>query len=233
MERINFIKKYITIFIISIIAITVMSIIVKYNVEGETNPPFQISKIMVISTLGGNEKEDSENKWDLSLVQTNDIYIDVIKNKNYIEEEIIDKIIINNFKIEKKPEKGQIKIYRINNQNDVFKNAEEYKIEKEVIYTGDETSDLENLKIANQGGLIPLRYVNIDIGEYISNEETEIKHDGTLLNKAGITNEEIKFRISFDVSIELKSEKKYKANVELEMPIGNLLRRRNYKPSNK
>lgn len=223
----NFIKKYIAIFVIAVIAITVISIIVKYNVEGETNPPFQISKIMVISTLGANEKENSYSKWNLELEQINDIYIDIAKNKNYSKEEIIDKVIINDLKIEKAPTKGEINIYRLNNENGIFNNEEEYKIENELIYTGEETKDLENMQIANQGGLIQLRYVNDKIGEYISNEETEIKYDGTLLKKAGIANEEIKFTISFDISIELKSERKYKTNIELEMPIGNLVRRRN------
>ena len=233
MEKLNFIKKHIIIFVIVLIAIIVISIVVKYNVEGETNMPFQVSKIMVISTAIGNQKENSESQWDLNLIQINDVYIDIIKNKNYIDKEIIDKVIINNFSIINAPPKGELKIYRPNNQNSIFNNKEEYKIENELIYIGSETSNLENLQIANQGGLIILRYINNNIGNYTSNEDIEIRHDGTLLKKAGITNEEIKFKISFDISIELKSEKKYKANVMLEMPKENLIRRRDNKLSNK
>ena len=99
---------------------------------------------------------------------------------------------------------------------------EEYKIDNELIYIGSEASDIENLKIANQGGLVLLRYVNEDLGSYSSDEE-EIRHDGTLLGKIGLSNEEIKFSISFDVWIELKSGKKYKTTQKLEMPIGNLI----------
>lgn len=223
MEKKSFIKKYIAIFFIAIIAIIIISIMVKYSVEGETNMPFEISKIMVISTAGGAEKEDTNNKWDLNLLQSNDIYIDIIKNKNYNEEEIIDKVIINNFKLETSPEKGNISIYRPNNDSGIFNNKEEYKIENELIYTADETSNLENLRIANQGGLILLRYVNENIGNYISNEDEEIRHDGTLLGKIGVTNEDIQFRVSFDICIELKSEKKFKTTVEIQMPKGNLI----------
>lgn len=223
MERKRFIKKYIAIFVIAIIAITVISIIIKYQVEGESNLPFEISKVMVISTAGGKEKENSENKWDLELIQNNDIYIDIIKNKNYGKEEIIDKVIIDNITIEKNPSKGNVKLYRANNQTGIFNNLEEYKIENELVFTGDETSNLENLQIANQGGLILFRCVNENLGNYVSNEVQEIRHDGTLLGKIGITNEEITFSISFDISIELKSEKKFKANVTLEMPTGNLI----------
>lgn len=56
MRKNRFIKMFIVLFVISIIAITVISIIVKYQVEGETNMPFEISKIMVISTAGGIQK---------------------------------------------------------------------------------------------------------------------------------------------------------------------------------
>ncbi len=222
MEKVSFIKKYIAIFVIAIIAIVIVSIMVKYSVEGENNMPFEISKIMVISTAGGTQKENSQRTWELNLMQSNDIYIDIIKNKNYRKEEIIDKIIIDNFQIEEVPKTGKIKIYRTNKKNGIFNNKEEYEIKNELIYTGAETSDIENLKIANQGGLVLLRYVNEELGNYISNEDTEIRHDGTLLKKIGITNEEIKFKVSFDVAIELKSEKKFKTNITLEMPTGNL-----------
>lgn len=172
--------------------------------------------------LGGIQEDSPESKWNLNLIQNNDIYIDIIKNKNYGKEEIIDKVIIDNFKIEDEPQKGEIKIYRPDSQNLNFTNKEEYKIEKEIEYKGAEKSDLNNLKVANQGGLIILRFVNQDLGNYKTDEE-EIIHDGTLLSKIGLTNEEIQFRVSFDISIELNSGKKYKASVNIEMPNGNLV----------
>ncbi len=221
MDRKSFIKKYIAIFVVAIIAVVILSIMVKYSVEGETNIPFKISKIMIISTAGGTEKEKSNTKWNLNLLQSNDIYIDIIKNKNYSEEEIIDKIIINNFKVERKPTKGNVNIYRPN--TGIFNNKEEYKIDKELVYVGDEASNLENLKIANQGGLILLRCINENLGDYISDVDEEIRHDGTLLGKIGLSNEEIKFSISFDIIIELKSGKKYKTEIEAKMPSGNLI----------
>lgn len=172
--------------------------------------------------LGGIQEDSPESKWNLNLIQNNDIYIDIIKNKNYGKEEIIDKVIIDNFKIEDEPQKGEIKIYRPDSQNLNFTNKEEYKIEKEIEYKGAEKSDLNNLKVANQGGLIILRFVNQGLGNYKTDEE-EIIHDGTLLNKIGLTNEDIQFKVSFDISIELNSGKKYKANVNLKMPNGNLV----------
>lgn len=214
--------SFIAISIVIIVAV-IISIMIKYQVEGETNMPFNLSRIMIISSAQGIEKEDLQDKWNLDIVQNNDIYIDISKNKNYSKTEIIDKIILENFKINNNPQKGTINIYRPNNEeNGVFTNSEEYKIEDKLEYVGSEKSDIKNLQIANQGGLILLRYVNEELGNYISNEDNEIKHDGTLLNKIGIKNEQLKFDISFDISIILQSEKTYKATVELQMPIGDV-----------
>lgn len=225
MERSKFLRKNIVIILIAIIAIAVISIIVKYSVEGESNIPFQISKIMVISNASGIQKEDAGYKWDLDLVQNNDIYIDIQKNKNYGKQEIIDKIIFSDFEIEKSPKKGEITIYNPQSvQNGVYHNEEQYKIVDTLEYTGsEEKSDIKNLQISNQGGLIFLRIVNQDLGQYSSNEDEEIRHDGTLLQKVGLTNDELTCTISFDLAIELKSEKNYKTRVTLELPKGNLI----------
>lgn len=223
MKKHKIIKRVFILSAVIIIALVVGSIIIKYQVEGETNMPFKISKIMVISNAQGIQNDESEYRWDMQLIQNNDIYIDIIKNKNYAQTEIIDKIILDNFSIEEQPIKGSIKMYRPNDkENGVYQNSEEYLIDNRLEYTGSEKSNIKNLEIANQGGLILLRYVNEDLGQYVSNDE-EVRHDGTLLGKAGIQNEEIQYRVSFDLSILLKSEKTYKATITLELPVGNIV----------
>jgi len=217
-KRANLIKKFIFIFVLAIIAIVIFSLMIKYNVEGENNMPFEISKVMVISTATGKSKEGYTNKWDLELMQNNDIYIEVLKNNNYLENEVIEKVIIDNFETKDAPIKGELNFYR---PSAIL--GEEYKIEKELVFLGNESTNLENLQIANQGDLLQFRCINENLGSYISNEDTEIKHDGTLLAKVGIKNKEITFSISFDVSIELKSGKRYKTNINLELPTGNLI----------
>jgi hypothetical protein len=224
MERLKFLRKNIVVFIIAVIAIIVISVIIKYQVEGESNIPFQVSKIMVISNAYGIQ-EESDNKWQLDIVQNNDIYIDIVKNKNYADEEIINKVILDNFEIDEEPQKGEVVIYSSQSvQNGVYYNDEEYEITDKIEYTGnEEETDIQNLQISNQGGLILLRVVNQDLGQYISNDDEEIRHDGTLLEKIDITNEDLKLTVSFDISIELKSDKNFKTRVTLELPKGNLI----------
>lgn len=223
MRKLKFLNKYIVTFIIAVIIIIIGSFVIKYQVEGESNIPFQVSKIMVISNAYGDKQED-ENEWNINLTQNNDIYINIVKNKNYSQEEIINKVILSNFEINKKPKKGEVKIY--NSQSvveSVYYNKEEFEIKDKIEYIGnDEKTDLQNLQISNQGGLILLRVVNENLGEYTPKKDETIKHDGTLLKKISAINEDLSLEVSFDIAIELKSEKRYKSRVELEMPKGNI-----------
>ena len=83
-------------------------------------------------------------------------------------------------------------------------------------------SSIKEMKISNQGGLIVFRYAINDIGNYISNEDEGINHN-ELLKKLAINNDDLKFEVSFDININLDSKKSYKANMKLELPIGNVV----------
>ena len=185
--------------------------------------PFELSSIMVVSNAEGIQKEEKQATWDMNLIQNNDIYIEISRNKNYKETEIIEEIILDNFKTIINPQRGKTKVFRPSeNENLVYEYKTEYIVDNELKYTGAENTNIKNLEIANQGGMIMFRFANTNIGEYISDEE-EVKHDGTLLSKIDIKNEEIKFKIAFDITIKLKSEKEYKATIELELPAGNVI----------
>ncbi len=93
---------FIIVFVISLIIMIVCLLMLKYSVEGENNMPFELSQLVVVSTAEGIEKT-GESTWNFDLVQNNDIYIYLSKNKNYKETEVIKSISINNFKIDEQP----------------------------------------------------------------------------------------------------------------------------------
>lgn len=222
--RKNLLKKIIIVACIILILTIVASIILKYHIEGETNMPFRLSKVMLISTAEGIQKGDSTYKWDSNIYQINDIYLEISKNKNYNKTEIIDKVIINNIVVEKEPLKGNIKVYRTSEiERSVYKDKEKYLIKDSIEYIGTEKTSNENMTIANQGGLIALKIVNEDLGNYQSNEEEEMKYDGTILNKIDVTSEQINAKIKLDLTIVLKSEKSYKGEIEIEIPHGDIV----------
>ena len=88
------------IFIIVIILFIAGVISLKYNVEGEANLPFELSKISIISSVEGTDNEDAQNKWNLTVNQNNDIYLYIKKNDNYKNTEIIQSIVLDNFNIQ-------------------------------------------------------------------------------------------------------------------------------------
>lgn len=216
------IKKtiHICIIIIMIIAIifTALMFILNYLEKGETNMPFEISKITIISTVDAQNMEDDTSRWNSIVNQNNDIYIDIKKNEKYNKNRIIKSVTINNFKIEKQPLSGEIKIFKpaISNVR-TFENTAEYEVQ-EIVFEGDKKADLQNLKITNQGGRFAFRCANVNVGTYISNEENELKYD-ELLKKMGVTDEELNVNISFDIEILLTNRIAFNANVKLELPV--------------
>ena len=210
--------------IIVLIIAVISLLILKYEVEGEKNMPFKLSSILVLSNAEGyQEKESKEYKWDTEIFQINDIYLNIEKNKNYKETEIVKSIEIENIKISEAPKIGELTCYRTaSNDKDLFIYKDEYKINEKIEYIGDVKSDLSNLKISNQGGTIILRAVNKTGKQYKSNEK-EFEHSGKLLKEVDILNDDIKSTISFDLVINLESEISYKATIELDLPVGDII----------
>lgn len=208
--------------IIAIILFILGMIVLKYNVEGETNMPFQLKKIILISSSEGVDKEAGENKWAFDINQNNDIYLYIEKNQNYEKQEAIKTITVDHINVQKQNETGNIKFYRPNifEQEKMFTNKEENLIQS-IEYEGAMESDIKNLKISNQGGKVVFRYANDKIAEYVSNDE-EINHS-ELLKKSNITEENLRAKLTFDFTIETEAGKEYKANISLNMPVDGVI----------
>ena len=203
--------------IIIAIGFTAVMLILRYDEKGEENMPFDISKISVISSINGQDVKDKENLWNKAVGQDNDVYIYIEKNNNYIKTEAIEKIILNNFKIDSTPKKGEISFYKpSNNEKELFENTDESKVE-EIVFSGEQSTKLQELKISNQGGIVAFRIANKNLGNYVSNEK-EIDYNN-LLRKINITDEQIKTNISFDTTIVLAEGRSFKTTINLELPV--------------
>lgn len=202
-----------------ILGITVL----KYDVEGETNMPFKLTKISIISTGEGIDKKSENNKWAFDINQNNDIFLYIEKNKNNEKTQVIKSIVLDNFTVNKQKQIGEAKIYKpdATSQNQIFTNKEENIVET-IEYIGDVKSNFRDLKISNQGDKVAFRLSNKNISSYESNDEEVINHN-ELLKKANLTNEDIKCNLSFDITIKVEAGQEYKANVNLELPVGNVI----------
>lgn len=223
-EKRQTIKLVVAIFILVIILAFVGIVMMKYEVEGETNMPFTLSKIVVVSSAEGQENEESDLKWDFSINQNNDVYFYIDQNTNReVEEDLLIKnVTISNIQITKSPQKGTIQTYMPNSEaGRLFTYDEQFLVQDSLTYKGASQSSTTNLEIGSKGGSIVVRFANTAIGNYSSDKDKQIAHDGTLLKKIEASKEEIQFSVSFDFLIET-TQNKYQANISLDLPTGNL-----------
>ncbi len=218
----RFSKKILNICIICIIIVaiifTAVMLVLNYDEKGETNMPFQVSKISIVSTVNGQDVENSDAKWDINVIQNNDVYIYIEKNDEYKKQETIKSVKIENITIAEKPMVGEIKIYKpISNDAVLFENKDE-NIVNELEYKGAKSTDAKKLEISNQGGVLIFRCANNNIGTYTSNDDAEINYNN-LLNKLNIDESSLISRIKFNIEITLNSGRVFRAdNVEIQIP---------------
>ena len=218
----RFSKKILNICIIFVIIVaiifTAVMLILNYDEKGETNMPFKISKISIVSTVNGQDVENLEAKWHINVIQNNDIYIYVEKNDEYKKQETIKSIKLDNIAVVKNPEVGEIKIYKpALNENVLFENTDENIIE-ELEVKGTKSTDAKKFEISNQGGVMTFRCANNNIGTYMSNDDEEINYNN-LISKLNIDENSLISRIKFNITITLNSGKIFKAeNVEIQIP---------------
>lgn len=209
--------------IIVIILVVAGIIMLRYQVEGEKNLPFEISKIIVVSTAEGNEIDAVDNnRWNFNVNQNNDIYIQIQKNDQYKQNSNIKNITFENFNIQKNNGNGEekIKLYRANSEGKIVED-DAHLVNNTLNYKGAKENNLDSLEILNQGGIILLRSVNQNVCEVRNNDESII-HDGTLLAKGNVNPEDLKYTLTFDIIIETNRNIKYKGTVSLVLPTGNI-----------
>ena len=199
----------IAISVLMVVIIVVILIIIQYQIEGEKNMPYQLSKITIISTAEGEqntENPEESSKWNLSVNQNNDVYFFIDKNTD--KDELLDSVTIDNIKVTKQPTKGVVKVFMPNSlEGRTFTYDASYLVENGLEYKGGKTSNPKTLEICNQGGSAVIRFANTNVGNFVSNDDTE---------------EETKFQVNFDFIIQA-NKIKYKTNITLSLPCENLL----------
>lgn len=236
------IRLSISIAIITITIAIAAFLVIKYQVEGEKNMPFNLSKIIVISSAVTSENteenvvednaenseniENTENSnyiWNENVVQTNDVYIILSKNENYKEGASIKNVRIENIQILEKANIGKIQVYMPNSLDDeLYKYVNDFIVGASLTYTGGAIDNKKTLEVGNQGGTICLSFANIELGTYQSNDDEQIEQGAAILEKMNLKDEDLKFKVSFDIIIDI-GKKAYKGTIVLDLPIDGLV----------
>lgn len=206
----------------------------KYSVEGEKKLPYKLSKITIISTAEGIEDTSDEtdtNAWNLNVVQVNDLYISIDKTEYAKDNQVLSGVKIENIQIKKSPARGRIQVFMPNStEGRLYNYTSDFLVQNTLQYKGASKSNSKTLEVGNQGGLALISFANTELGKFKSLEKNaEIKHDGTLISKINesastepITEENIKFSVSFDLIIKIDNNE-YKGTVNLDLPCGNVI----------
>lgn len=222
----NFNRKFFHVIMIVAIVFVILCVagilILRYQVEGEANMPFKITKISIVESVEGKNTDESIEKWNLSVSQNNDIYIYIEKNSSYGKTEIIEEVEINNIKINKQNQKGEVKLYKpVIDEKRMFINEIQNEI-TEIMYKGELESNIKEQKISNQGGIVAFRYGINNISQYISESDEQIDHS-QLLKLTNITQEDLQTKLSFNIIIKLTSGKKYQSTIDLDVPTNEII----------
>lgn len=212
--------------IISIIIIAILCVggmfVLRYQVEGESNMPFKVTKISIVESVEGIENEGANEKWNFSVNQNNDIYVYIEKNSTYGKTEIIDSVEIKNIVVNKTKENGEVKFYKpIIDEKKMFSNLSENEI-TEISYSGELESNIKEQKISNQGGIVAFRYGINNLSNYVSENDEQIDHS-QLLKLTNVKQEDLEANIVFDIIINLNSKKKYQAQINLDIPTDEII----------
>lgn len=170
-----------------------------------------------------DSKSQESYIWNEKVIQTNDLYIYIDKNNEYNKETIIKSVKIENIQILQNVKIGKVQVYMPNSLDDgLYKYTNDFLVNSTLTYNGASSDNVKNLEIGNQGGCVCISFANIGIGDYKSNDDTEIEQGAAILEKMNVGNDDLKFKVSFDLIIEVQ-DKSYKANIMMDLPVDDLI----------
>lgn len=218
----NLVKKILFLLLIIVVLVFVVRVMKEYEVEGEKVLPFSISKILLVSTVDGKVTDDHEHIWNVGVTQVNDVYVYI--DKTMETDDTIKEIKFENFVINKKPQKGTVKLLRPTGElKNLYTYSEQDYLKDGLAFDGSTIDDMKNMEISNVGGMVGFRFSLEDLGTYVSNEDSEITYDGKLLSNLGVSVEEIKFDVNFDVIITTNEDISFKGTLHLDLPLDTVI----------
>ena len=69
MERKNLVKRCLFLVVLAVIFLFVILIMARYEEEGEKQIPFNIAKMLIVSSVNGVQNTESEHVWDIDVSQ--------------------------------------------------------------------------------------------------------------------------------------------------------------------
>jgi hypothetical protein len=218
----SLIKNIIFAVIILVVAI-ILTLTLKYSEEGNKNLPFVLNKITIVSTAEADTTKTTSDKFIVDVYQKNDLFFDISRSESSNNDVSIKSITFDNIKTTKPPKIGEVRFYKPTDKKELYSYTDEFRFENQIVYNGKLETNIPSLEISNNGGTMTFSVGIGGIGTKELAAETEIIHNGKLLELCGISLEDVKFTINFDMIVEMSNKLKYKSNISLNLPSGNIV----------
>ena len=243
-KKVNIVSKLIFTIFLTVILIAILIFTIKnYEINKQfakeiesfanlnNKTVFSIDKMTLYCSGFATKNQENKPVWNLNIGQFTDISLKInnrshengVSYENTIKSLYIDNIKYNNVTIGNQSlhykylgDFGKVTANESNKIND--------KLVYDVVKSGD--IDLTEPKIyANADNPIILEYVNSNLktNEIISDTNTEVVYDGTLLKNTNIPLDKMKCTLSFTIHIINYYNQEYRATVYVDIPITNTI----------
>ena len=192
------------------------------------NPIFKIEKILVYSAANVADSSEDSNLSDISISQFTDfaIYIDnTVTIEELTEENTVNSIYIDNIEVSKTALGTQKVYYKDIDDLCVYKKVSENlsEIEFNVLHSNTEKEQniTSNCFYTDCSEPLVITYVNENIveDEDLSNSNSIISLDGSILDYLEIDLDDLNYTISFTINIENNLGELYKCDYSLDMDL--------------
>ena len=198
------------------------------NQDELDNPIFKIEKILVYSAANVADSSEDSNLSDISISQFTDfaIYIDnTVTIEELTEENTVNSIYIDNIEVSKTALGTQKVYYKDIDDLCVYKKVSENlsKIEFNVLHSNTEKEQniTSNCFYTDCSEPLVITYVNENIveDEDLSNSNSIISLDGSILDYLEIDLDDLNYTISFTINIENNLGELYKCDYSLDIDL--------------
>jgi len=199
-KRKDFFVIAITLLISIVILILLVNVLMSNSKVNEGK--FRTTDVIVSSTAILEDTSDVTKKWTFTVHQSNKISILVVPSIDKFNARIIDIV---------STKKG-LEIYQIGKEEEKINIGNSDKLDL-VTTVNEDGTVLYEIEIINK---------NVLSNFEIPSETTEITHDATIFNIAGITNEKLEYSLAFKLELQDETGKTSVMNVSLKLPQGDI-----------
>ena len=196
-------------------------------VKQNQNPTFKIDQIIIYNSANAVDNSNGELK-NIDISQFSDIEVFInnkTNNKELTAENTVNKIFIDTIKLEANYDKGE-KILNYKNPLSCGKylnleNRTDDEISFSVINSNEQNNETDYNKpvfYTDCSNPLSLGYINKNIltSCEVNSNNAEIRFDGSILQNAGISLEELSFKLSFNLHIINNYNEEFISNISID-----------------